>query len=261
MGNAPSSSTRSGSGGSTSTTAPSGSTSASNAGASGSTTAGPSAPSTFASLTSRARARTKSSSVPLTASQVLASEPLVDGGHTLPLGLYQLAPAWDFSREVVRRLIQDRRMAPFYLGLEDWEDDWAEADIVKGLREARFAVDKKRQVLREAGEPTGEVDPAAGLSANKAAALAAMPARLKEGATTEVERREAEWFTDSTAECPLYVRLSRRPVSARCQGPSHAQLALVADFPACFLGSFSISCFLVSFQSLPMAQELSRSVG
>lgn len=136
---------------------------------------------------------------------MLASEPLVDGGHTLPLGLYQLAPSWDFSREVVRRLVQDRRMAPFYLGLEDWEEDWLEPEVVKGLREARFAVDKKRQVLREAGEPTGEVDPAAGLSGSKAAAVAAQPARLKEGPTTDVERREAEWFMGSTAECPLYV--------------------------------------------------------
>lgn len=172
---------------------------------SSSTSAGPVA-SSFASLTSRARARSKSSNVPLTAAQILASEPLIDGGHTLPLGLYQLA-IWDFSRDVVRKLVQDRKMAPFYYGLEDWEEDWEEGEIVKGLREAAFAVDKKRQVLREAGEPTGEVDPSTSSTSSKGASAANAPARLKEGPVSDVERRQAEWFTSSAAECPLSVLL------------------------------------------------------
>lgn len=93
-------------------------------------------------------------------------------------------------------------MAPFYYGLEDWEEDWDEGEIVKGLREAAFAVDKKRQVLREAGEPTGEVDPSTSLTSSKGASA---PARLKEGPVSDVERRQAEWFTSSAAECPLSV--------------------------------------------------------
>lgn len=221
MGNAPSSSSRSTS---HTTTAPTSAGSSSSAGQPGHST------SAFASLTSRARARSKSNNVPLSAAQILASEPLTDGGHSLPLGLYQLAP-WDFSRDVVRKLIHERKMAPFYLGLEDWDDDWDEAAVVRGLREARFTVDKKRQVLREAGEPTGEVDPtpsaspSASSSAQAAAKTAAsQPARLKEGLPTEVERREAEWFSSATAECPLSVHspLSRPRDATRLPPPSFA---------------------------------------
>jgi hypothetical protein len=30
----------------------------------------------------------------------------------------------DYSRPTVHRLIAERRLAPFYLGLQDYEDDW-----------------------------------------------------------------------------------------------------------------------------------------
>ncbi|KAF9091822.1 SNF1-interacting protein, partial [Mortierella sp. GBA35] len=44
----------------------------------------------------------------------------VDGGTLLPNGIYSGPQDYDFR--IVQRLIHQRRLAPFYKGLEDWDD-------------------------------------------------------------------------------------------------------------------------------------------
>ncbi|KAF9121295.1 SNF1-interacting protein [Mortierella sp. 14UC] len=44
----------------------------------------------------------------------------VDGGTLLPNGIYSTPQDYDFR--IVQRLIHQRRLAPFYKGLEDWDD-------------------------------------------------------------------------------------------------------------------------------------------
>ncbi|KAF9548836.1 SNF1-interacting protein [Mortierella hygrophila] len=44
----------------------------------------------------------------------------VDGGNLLPNGIYSGPQDYDFR--IVQRLIHQRRLAPFYKGLEDWDD-------------------------------------------------------------------------------------------------------------------------------------------
>ena len=44
----------------------------------------------------------------------------VDGGSLLPNGIYSGPQDYDFR--IVQRLIHQRRLAPFYKGLEDWDD-------------------------------------------------------------------------------------------------------------------------------------------
>ncbi|KAG0377584.1 SNF1-interacting protein [Mortierella sp. AD032] len=44
----------------------------------------------------------------------------VDGGALLPNGIYSTPQDYDFR--IVQRLIHQRRLAPFYKGLEDWDD-------------------------------------------------------------------------------------------------------------------------------------------
>ncbi|GMK58795.1 hypothetical protein CspeluHIS016_0602370 [Cutaneotrichosporon spelunceum] len=61
------------------------------------------------------------------------------GGHLSPqnphaLGLPQ---AHDYSKVIVTALILDQRLAPFYRGLDDYEDDWSEAQVARELEETR----------------------------------------------------------------------------------------------------------------------------
>jgi hypothetical protein len=125
-----------------------------------------------------------SSSSSSTSANRQPDDPLVDGGHTFPLGLYQ-AGSDDFSKPVVRQLIQDRKLAPFYPGLEDHEEDWDEAEIVGAMREARAAVETKIK-QKAAGDDAPPVE----------------PCKPAEGPTTALEKKEAAWFGEA-AECPL----------------------------------------------------------
>lgn len=83
----------------------------------------------------------------------------VDGGGLVPLtGIYPSSPQ-DWLHDVVQRLIVDRKLAPFYRGLEDWdEDDFDRDEIDKALdkvgdsesKEMRAKYDPKRR-QEEAG--------------------------------------------------------------------------------------------------------------
>ena len=52
----------------------------------------------------------------------------VDGGYLVTLGTYT-GPE-DFSKTVVRQLMVERRLAPFWKGLQDHEDSWADNQLV-----------------------------------------------------------------------------------------------------------------------------------
>ncbi|GAB7351458.1 hypothetical protein MBLNU459_g2120t1 [Dothideomycetes sp. NU459] len=56
----------------------------------------------------------------------------VDGGYLVTLGTY--TGAEDFSKPVVRQLMIERRLAPFWKGLNDHSDSWAEHQLVAAAR-------------------------------------------------------------------------------------------------------------------------------
>ncbi|KAJ3485947.1 hypothetical protein NLG97_g6713 [Lecanicillium saksenae] len=56
----------------------------------------------------------------------------VDGGYLVTLGTY--TGTEDFSKPVVRQLQIERRLAPFWRGLDDWSENWAEHQIVAAAR-------------------------------------------------------------------------------------------------------------------------------
>ncbi|KAF9169811.1 SNF1-interacting protein [Mortierella sp. AD011] len=59
----------------------------------------------------------------------------IDGGTLLPHGIYSGPQDYDFR--IVQRLIQQRKLAPFYKGLEDWDDsEDAQEEKEKQLRTA-----------------------------------------------------------------------------------------------------------------------------
>lgn len=56
------------------------------------------------------------------AASLLPQDARVDNGHLLPLSnIYPTSPQ-DWLHDVVQRLIVERKLAPFYRGLEDWDE-------------------------------------------------------------------------------------------------------------------------------------------
>ncbi|KAK7964520.1 hypothetical protein PG988_011494 [Apiospora saccharicola] len=60
------------------------------------------------------------------------AEEHVDGGFLVATGIYPAAEDWDHS--VVRQLQIERKMAPYWRGLGDFEDHWAEHQIIAAAR-------------------------------------------------------------------------------------------------------------------------------
>ncbi|KAF5130330.1 Protein SIP5 [Metarhizium anisopliae] len=56
----------------------------------------------------------------------------VDGGYLVTMGTY--TGTEDFSKPVVRQLQIERKLAPFWRGLSDWSDNWAEHQLVAAAR-------------------------------------------------------------------------------------------------------------------------------
>jgi hypothetical protein len=48
------------------------------------------------------------------------SEDIVDGGQLVPHGVYKITQDW--NEKIVRKLIIDRKLAPFYKGLSDYDE-------------------------------------------------------------------------------------------------------------------------------------------
>ncbi|KAI9650061.1 SNF1-interacting protein [Ciborinia camelliae] len=56
----------------------------------------------------------------------------VDGGYLVTMGVY-IGPE-DFNKAIVRQLMIERRVAPFWRGLEDYQKDWTEHQLVAAGR-------------------------------------------------------------------------------------------------------------------------------
>lgn len=56
----------------------------------------------------------------------------VDFGHLTPQGIYTGPQDW--NQQVVGKLIVDRKLAPFYRPLEDYEPDWDDETILRNRK-------------------------------------------------------------------------------------------------------------------------------
>ncbi|GAA5845673.1 hypothetical protein JCM9279_006069 [Rhodotorula babjevae] len=102
--------------------------------------------STLTGVGSSSRSSTAAAAAAHAAASASADEPkVIDGGWTDPQTL--LYARLEYHRPTVHKLIADRKLAPFYLGLQDFEDDWAADRIVAALDEAE---EQATQNLREA---------------------------------------------------------------------------------------------------------------
>lgn len=61
---------------------------------------------------------------------VVKFEETVDGGFLAPYGCYGFEKL-DYDADVVRSLIIDRRLAPFYIPLQDFDESWTKKELIK----------------------------------------------------------------------------------------------------------------------------------
>src|SRR5271168_3024567 len=59
-----------------------------------------------------------------------------DGGSLSPHGIYPGKP--DYNPTHVLKYIRERRLAPFYKGLDDYEDDWTDYQLSYFVKEGKL---------------------------------------------------------------------------------------------------------------------------
>lgn len=85
------------------------------------------------------------------------SRTMIDGGFLEPQSL--LYSHVEYHRPTVHKLILDKRLSPFYLGLNDFEEDWQVEEIVRALGEAeQQATQNLKDALHAAVEAVTEVE-------------------------------------------------------------------------------------------------------
>jgi len=137
---------------------------------------------------------------------------LPHGGHLSPQNPHALShpQAHDYSKNVVTRLILDGKLAPFYRGFEDWEEEYGEEDIARTLTEVREkdysdgvgnSVTEAMKLERGAGGGMGSMAKKIGMHRNR-------QNRMEEE-KDERERRERKAYIGAT-ECPICFLVRRR---------------------------------------------------
>lgn len=165
-------------------------------------------------------------------SQILPSTPLglIDGGHITPQGLYAIKgpTTWDYNQRVTRNYIIEKKLAPFYRGLDDYEEGWTDEQVVQALREVRSVQIQQGKSQRQEELENPKTNVAGSTSANQAqAGVSSQTVKDKEikmkedwpvggvlvpitGKITELERKEAMAYVDAV-ECPICFLVSVRP--------------------------------------------------
>lgn len=82
---------------------------------------------------------------------------LISGGHLHPQNPHALGPGHtqDYNDYIVTGLILRQQLAPFYRGLEDFEEDWDDARIVEELKQLRLNHPTPPRVDPAESTPTG----------------------------------------------------------------------------------------------------------
>lgn len=85
---------------------------------------------------------------------VLDLSEMVDGGYLQPQGVY--TGPQDFTYKVVRELIIERKLAPFYKGLSDYNSDWTDRQLLAAVRGLPLPVDRPESSV---ASPVPELEP------------------------------------------------------------------------------------------------------
>jgi len=147
-----------------------------------------------------------------------------------------LAQAHDYSKSVVTTLIMEARLAPFYRGLEDYDESYTEESIGKlltELREKDFEENVPNSVVeamkaeREHATGIGSVTKKIGIHKNK-------ESRVEEE-KAERDKRERRAYLGAV-ECPICFLVRTVTTTERCTNADAPELPIkhqhVAMLPA-----------------------------
>ncbi|WVQ98658.1 hypothetical protein IAU59_005789 [Kwoniella sp. CBS 9459] len=170
-------------------------------------------------------------------------------GHLSPQNPHCLThpQAHDYSKSTVTRLIIEGKLAPFYRGLEDYEEEWTEEDIGRILNETRekdYAEGVENSYTEHLKEEREGSSSAVGSVARKIRINRAKEQR-KEDEKEERVRREKKAYNDAV-ECPICFlnyppnintsRCCQQPVCTECfvqMKRSEATITHLESDPAC----------------------------
>ncbi|KAL6944583.1 hypothetical protein ACO0RG_001322 [Hanseniaspora osmophila] len=65
---------------------------------------------------------------------VVRYDEVVDGGYLAPYGVHDDEHKLDYNENVVKKLIIERKLQPFYLPLDDYEPEWNDTELLKWVR-------------------------------------------------------------------------------------------------------------------------------
>ena len=87
------------------------------------------------------------------------SDDLVDGGALEPQSWTYASSIADYSRPTVHRLIHKRRLAPFHVGLQDFDDEWGPDEVERAIVDAeQHAGNNLTEALEHAREAVAEAE-------------------------------------------------------------------------------------------------------
>ncbi|KAM0754147.1 hypothetical protein T439DRAFT_378231 [Meredithblackwellia eburnea MCA 4105] len=171
----------------------------------------------------------------------------IDGGFLEPQSMLYPSQPQEYSRPTVHKLILERRLAPFYLGLQDFDESWSLEEVLQALSTADSqATQNLRDALVSASEQAAQAE-ATQLSnppstrKGKEAALAASAAilhrerlseliriRMKKGGGLQWSSKEAQarLYIAKAVECPIcflyypptlvHTRCCDQPICTEC---------------------------------------------
>jgi hypothetical protein len=125
-------------------------------------------------------------------------------GHLSPQNPHALAlpQAHDYSKTIVTGLIMEAKLAPFYRGLDDFEEDWTEEQVAKALQEVHeqdIEEDVKNSVTERIKEEK-ELHKGAGSVAKKM--IHRKSDARKDEESQERDKRERRAYIGAI-ECPI----------------------------------------------------------
>jgi hypothetical protein len=125
-------------------------------------------------------------------------------GHLSPQNPHALAlpQAHDYSKTIVTGLIMEAKLAPFYRGLDDFEEDWTEDQVAKALQEVQNSVTERIKEEKEMGKGVGSV--------TKKMIHRKSDAR-KDEESQERDKRERRAYIGAI-ECPICFLVRQAPI-------------------------------------------------
>ncbi|KAG7865893.1 hypothetical protein KL918_003881 [Ogataea parapolymorpha] len=75
----------------------------------------------------------------------------VDGGYLAPYGNYK--DGLNYKTDVVRELIIERKLAPFYTPLEDFDENWTDSELLSRLKRLKLHAPTSESFLDEDEDP------------------------------------------------------------------------------------------------------------